>query len=468
MLSTARRIAVALGLAFGVVTASLPLALASPVAAAPVDDAKYAAIVVDANTGEVLYAKRADSQRYPASITKVMTLYLVYEQLAQGKLKLTDTITISPRAAAQAPSKLGLSPGQTLTVEEAIQALCIKSANDVAVAVAEKIGGSEARFTALMTLRAQELGMTQSRFVNPHGLPDARQLSSARDLAILSRAIMRDFPQYYAYFGQKSFTFHGQTMRNHNGLLHTMPGVDGIKTGYIKASGFNLAASAVRDGRRLIVVVLGGSSASARNNHVAELLNVGFDVMRRRQNGEVINVAQNLFEPRTPSQPVAYASLGMGAENDVTAALNVANARGARAADGAGVAASDTTRVAMRPIANPEADPMDLVSGLQSKPAKPAVAKVVPAKAAAAKKKKKDPTAVWIVQVGAYKQKSLANNQLKQLSKRFKEHFAEAQADVDSGGGWYRARYEGLTKAGAQAACKALKAKKIPCLVMAP
>src|SRR5690606_16498341 len=157
-------------------------------------------------------------------------------------------IPIPPRAAAQPPSKLGRPAGSRITVDDAIRALAVRSANDIAVALAEHVGGSEARFAALMTLRAQELGMTQTRYVNPHGLPDSRQISSARDIAILSRSMMRDFPQYYGYFGQRQWTFDGRSYNNTNGLLHSMPGVDGIKTGYTNASGYNLAASAVRDG----------------------------------------------------------------------------------------------------------------------------------------------------------------------------------------------------------------------------
>jgi len=448
MLSSARRLLTALCIAFGALSVAAPLATApAPAVAAPADQAKYAAIVIDADTGEVLYAKRADSPRYPASITKVMTLYLAYEALAKGELKLTDTVTMSPRAAAQPPSKLGLAAGQTLTVEEAIQALAIKSANDVAVAMAEKIGGTEPRFAALMTLKAQELGMTGTRFVNASGLPDSRQLSSARDIALLSRAVMRDYPQYYGYFSQKSFTWRGQSLRNHNGLLHRMPGVDGIKTGFTNASGYNLAASAVRDGKRLITVVLGGTSTRARDNHVEELLNTGFDVFRRRKSGEVIHVAQNLFE--TPPAQTNYALIGpkVAAEpTDITGALN-------RASGTAGMA----------PIADPPEAPVVLASMTPEAkaPAKAAAKKAVPPK------KKRDPDAVWTVQVGAFKQKSLANSWLKDVGKRFAKQLKDAEGKVVAGdAGWWRTRYEGLTKERAADACKALKAKKVPCMVM--
>ena len=300
MFQPARRVFQVIGLVLSILA---PIGVISsaqaqiPYLQMPATDSRYAAIVLDANTGEILYAKRADSPRYPASITKIMTLYLAFEALSEGRLRPDDLITVSPHAAAQAPTKLGLSAGDQITVDDAMRAIAVKSANDMAVALAEKLGGSESRFAALMTLRAQELGMSNTRFVNASGLPDSRQISTARDIATLSRAVMRDYPQYYSYFNIRSFTYRGVTMNNHNGLLGRMPGVDGLKTGYTTASGFNLAASAVKDGRRLIVVVMGGSSSWSRDANVQSLLLVGFDVMDRRDHGERIPVTQALFEP---------------------------------------------------------------------------------------------------------------------------------------------------------------------------
>ena len=252
---------------------------------------RYAAIVVDASTGEVLYAKRADAQRFPASITKVMTMYLAFEAMATGRLSASDTVVMSPHAASMAPSKLGLRPGEGVTVDMALQSIAVKSANDMAVAMAERIAGSEDRFAQLMTLRAQELGMTNTHFANASGLPNPHNVSTARDIAILSRAVMRDYPQYYGYFGERAFNFRGRTEQNHNHLLQKMPGVDGLKTGYIGASGFNLAASAMREGHRLITVVLGGSSTAARDENVESLLNAGFEVLHKRTIGQRITLA---------------------------------------------------------------------------------------------------------------------------------------------------------------------------------
>jgi D-alanyl-D-alanine carboxypeptidase (penicillin-binding protein 5/6) len=258
---------------------------------------RYAAILVDAASGEILYSRQADAERFPASITKVMTLYIVFERLASGQLRHDELITMSARAAAQRPSKLGLRAGETLTVDQAIRSLATKSANDVAVALAEHVGGSEARFAQLMTHRARALGMERSRFVNASGLPDSRQVTTARDIYTLSASMIRDFPQYYGYFQQQQFVFQGRVLPNHNHLLRTMPGVDGIKTGYTAAAGFTLAASAVRDGRRLIAVVLGGPSRPARDSNVGTLLSSGFAVLNARDRGDTIQVADLLAEP---------------------------------------------------------------------------------------------------------------------------------------------------------------------------
>jgi D-alanyl-D-alanine carboxypeptidase len=258
---------------------------------------RYAALLIDADSGEILYARQPDAERFPASITKVMTLYLVFEQLAAGTLRLDDRITMSRLAASQRPSKLGLPAGGTLTVDQAIRSLTTKSANDVSVAVAEHVGGSVENFARLMTLRARQLGMSSSRFINPNGLPDSRQVTTARDISTLSLAMIRNFPQYYHYFQQQQFVFGNQVMPNHNHLLRTMPGVDGIKTGFTNAAGFTLAASAVRDGRRLVAVVLGGPTRVARDSNVETLLVSGFAVLNARNRNQRIQVADLLAEP---------------------------------------------------------------------------------------------------------------------------------------------------------------------------
>ncbi|MDP9196903.1 MAG: D-alanyl-D-alanine carboxypeptidase, partial [Pseudomonadota bacterium] len=226
---------------------------------------KYSAILMDAATGRILHSEAADQKRYPASLTKMMTLYLAFDALKAGKLKPGQKLKISSRAASQAPSKLGLVPGKTISVENAILALTTKSANDAAVVLAEAIAGSEKAFAERMTRKARQLGMTATVFQNASGLPNFRQVTTARDIATLSRALIRSHSRYYHYFSRTSFSWNGRTHTNHNRLLGHYPGADGLKTGYIDASGFNLAASAIRGKKRLICVVFGGPSGSWRD-----------------------------------------------------------------------------------------------------------------------------------------------------------------------------------------------------------
>jgi len=258
---------------------------------------KYAALLIDADSGEVLYSRVPDVQRHPASITKVMTLYMLFERLAAGTLAKDDRIVMSAHAARQPPSKLGLKTGQSLSVDEAIRVLTTKSANDVAVAVAEHLAGSEAAFGKLMTMRAHQLGMSRTRFVNPHGLTHPDHVTTARDIAVLSVSVLRNFPQYYHYFSTRQYVHGKQVMPNHNHLLRTMAGVDGIKTGYTNAAGFTLAASAMRDGRRLVAVVLGSPTRRARDANVETLLQSGFNVLGARSRGQLLQVADLLSEP---------------------------------------------------------------------------------------------------------------------------------------------------------------------------
>lgn len=237
---------------------------------------RYASIVMDSDTGQILSESNADKVLHPASLTKMMTLLLVFEQLQTGRLTLRDQVPISRHAADMVPSKIGLSPGSTIRVEDAILAVVTKSANDIAVALAEKVGGSEYMFARKMTAKAHELGMTRTIFRNASGLHDDGQVTSARDMAKLGRTLIQQYPQYYKYFSTKNFTYRGKSYHNHNRLMSTYPGMDGLKTGYIEASGFNLVASAVRDNRRLIGVVFGGRTAQSRNDHMTELLDKGF------------------------------------------------------------------------------------------------------------------------------------------------------------------------------------------------
>jgi D-alanyl-D-alanine carboxypeptidase len=235
------------------------------------------AILLDYDTGQVLQAESPDAVTYPASLTKMMTLYLLFDALDAGRFTLDSRFVISPRAAAMPPTKLGLRAGSTIRVEDAIMALVTRSANDIACAIAENLAGSEDRFADLMTARARQFGMSRTTFHNASGLPDPEQQTTARDISMLATHLISDHPSYYHYFSRESFAFGRRRIGNHNHLLGVYAGIDGIKTGYTTASGFNLAASAVRGGHRLVGVVMGGASAPTRDARMVSLLNRGFD-----------------------------------------------------------------------------------------------------------------------------------------------------------------------------------------------
>ncbi|HEX9237896.1 MAG TPA: serine hydrolase [Xanthobacteraceae bacterium] len=260
----------------------------------------FASIVVDGNSGAVLQAASPDALRHPASLTKVMTLYLLFERLESGRLKFDSPLRVSEHAAEQAPTKLELKPGQAITVEDAIKSIVTKSANDAAVAVAENLAGDEDNFAKLMTQKAHALGMAHTKYVNASGLPDDDQITTARDQALLGRAIQERFPRYYKFFSTETFVYHGEAMRNHNHLLGAVDGVDGIKTGFTRASGFNLLTSLHRDGRYLIAVVMGGPSASERDERMRELIGAHIkEAALRRTAPTIVEVAERRDEPAT-------------------------------------------------------------------------------------------------------------------------------------------------------------------------
>jgi D-alanyl-D-alanine carboxypeptidase (penicillin-binding protein 5/6) len=508
--SAAIAFAVAVSLAFGLGwSAPLSSAQAQGLFSQP----KYAAIVIDANSGEVLYTKRADALRYAASISKVLTLYLTFEALATGRLSLDDRLVISPHAFSMIPSKVSSHPGETLTVAQAIPALTVHSANDVAVALAEKISGSEPRFAALMNLRAHELGMTNSQFVNASGVPERRRItpeqniSTARDIAILCRAIMRDYPQYYSYFGEKSFYYNGKLLINHNHLVAKMPGVDGLKTGFTNAAGFNLAASAVRDGRRLITVVLGGSSGAARDENVEELLNAGFNVLERRARGDRITLASVISEPDDAPGPIQRPPVeeGSAEQPDLKVVVQpqvrtlpvmaAASALSSKPADLSDLTthAAELAKVQPTP-APPAVSPSKAETTVQAKAARCPPPRHGHTKACAAPKldiakaelRPRAPTPLkapekrpekladkkggdrggFMIQVGAYKNPTQAKDHLEKVAGDFGRIVGSALAQVEKAGGNYRVRFRGLNEKQAKAACQALSAKRQPCMVM--
>ena len=445
----------------------------APLVAQSSDNSRYAAIVVDAESGEVLFSRYADSRRFPASITKVMTLYLTFEALSEGKVKLDDVLTVSSHAASQPPSKLGLGAGETISLDNAMRATAVRSANDMAVALAEHIGGSESRFATRMTQKARELGMTQTQYVNANGLPDSRQITSARDLAILARAVMRDYPQYYRYFGLHDWAYNGREYRNTNGLLRGGAGYDGMKTGYTNASGYNLAASSVRDGKRLITIVLGGRSTASRNAHVAALMDTGFDVERARARGETIQIAQTFFESR-----------GFGIGQESPGGIEYASAASEDGTDVGGEGVAYTAVIAAQPQplrvtpAPSETHPpatvqraeirttADLTASLNGGSA-PARATAAPPRPAA-RPPARPPAGAWSVQVGAFRDETVARNWLTEVNRRFRTQFAAAERTVQNAEGWYRSRFTGMSEQAAQGACAALAERRVTCMVVRP
>lgn len=232
----------------------------------------YAAVVLDVRTGRVLHETGGRSLRYPASLTKMMTLYLLFEALEAGRLSPSTPLTVSANAASRPPTKLGLKPGSTITVDMAARALAVRSSNDAAVAVAENLAGSEEAFARAMTLKARELGLSRTTFVNASGLPDERQVTTAYEMALLGKALALRFPRRFAYFSLREVSYGGRTWKNTNRLLDTVEGMDGIKTGYIRASGYNLVASVRRDGKHIIAVVIGGRTGTDRNSRMETLI----------------------------------------------------------------------------------------------------------------------------------------------------------------------------------------------------
>lgn len=243
---------------------------------------KYAALVMDADSGEIFYSRAADAKRYPASLTKMMTLYLTFEALSQGKVTMSTALDVSENASMQPQTNIGLEEGETIRVGDAIRAVVVHSANDAAMVLAEGLGQSMSGFAARMTKKAHELGMTHTVFRNPNGLPDVNQYTTARDMAKLGIALRKDFPQYYNFFKTHEFAWHGRTYTSHNRVFGRFPGVDGIKTGYIQMSGFNLVTSVSHNGYHVVAVVMGGQSGASRDNHMVSLLEKTFGVLADR------------------------------------------------------------------------------------------------------------------------------------------------------------------------------------------
>lgn len=414
---------------------------------------RYAGIVVDLDNGEVLYAENADAPRYPASLTKMMTLYLTFEALENGELSLNQPLPVSAQAAAMPATKLWLSAGSSIPVDTAIRALAVRSANDVAVVIGEALGGSEQQFARIMTQKAQELGMSATTFKNASGLPDDQQITTARDMLTLSVRVMQDFPQYYHYFGLQEFTFRGTRHTSHNRLVRDYPGADGLKTGFIRASGFNVATTAVHGGRRLVAVVMGGFSAASRDTHMASLLDRGF--MRAELRDHRTWIANTSFSQEF---------MGFGGPTPPVAPPRQAPVY----APSQMLASVETTTVSPTPSARVDEQlakitiegPGDMSAASDSDPLQDFIERERLIEA--------PPTSAWGIQVGAFSHEAQAQQLAQQAAQRLTRDLAGRVA-VDTLEGQtpvYRARLVALDEQHAREACRELELQGMECMVV--
>lgn len=414
---------------------SVTLAVSAPVAAM----AGSASFILDARTGKVLASENADTLNHPASLTKMMTLYLAFEAINRGKLSWDSQIVMSKYAASRPPTKLGVRPGSTITVREAVYGMIVKSANDAAAAMGEKLGGSESNFARMMTQKARQLGMSRTTFYNASGLPDSRQVTTARDMSTLGVALIKNFPREYRMFSVASFNFRGKQIRGHNNLMYRYEGMDGIKTGYTNASGFNLV-SAVRDGdRRVVGVVLGGRTARARDAKMEALLNKYLD--RASGGGGLVASIGGKQRP-VPAAPVEVASAADDA--DLPVPVNAPRAQG------------DAEAIPFALGYNEAAVPLDRPSPLTK------MGKAGSLQASAGG---------WQIQISAAPSAEAAQALLAQAKTEggaaLKSASPLTQAVGSGANAVYRARFTGFnSKDAAEAACDALKKRSYDCMTV--
>ena len=402
--------------------AGLAAAASSAVQANP----KYAAYVMDARTGKVLHSSSANAPRYPASLTKMMTLYLMFEEMREGRMSAKTRIRMSRYAAARPPSKIPVRAGSSISANQAILALVTKSANNVATAVAEHISGTEAAFARRMTLKARQLGMRRTTFRNAHGLPNRAQRTTAADMAKLGHALRQHFPRRYKVFTTRSFAFKRRRYPNHNRLLGRVRGVDGIKTGYIRAAGYNLVTSAGANGRRIVAVVMGGRSGARRNAAMTRLVGKYLPRASRRGSGRIV---------------AAWRTSAPGKARSVVLAAAPA-----------------------KPITTPT------VPAVKKEIASASVAAAEPAspepKAAPFKR-----TGSWVVQVGASGTRSGAKSLIRDAQRKAAAHVRGRGTSIASvrgrrGKRLYRARFVGFSKYQARQACRQIKRRRMDCLAI--
>lgn len=410
-------------------------AVLTPLSEASADSRIKAAIIVDANTNNVLYSRSADVLRSPASLTKIMTLYVLFAFLRAGKISQDTAFVVTPHAAGQSPTKLGLKPGSTIKVADAIKSLVTKSANDAAAVIAENLGGTEANFARMMTQTARNLGMKNTTFRNASGLPNKEQLTTARDMAILAMHIMRDYPQYYGVFETRYFTYKGRKYRNHNRLLFGYKGTDGIKTGYTRASGFNLTASVKRGDKHLVGVVLGGRSGAQRDAALRTLLDRHWSKASSNKPKTTSFIA-SLLGPATPPPPSRKPAFALASAAPSPIMPVPAIAEGDISGPG------DTVQASLSPN--------------RSRPRPGNGARYA---------------GTYHVQVGAFTSQSDAQNRLGMVQQRAPKlldgHMPFTATFSKNDTEWYRARFAGFSKTDARSTCEALKRKRLECIAMA-
>ncbi len=430
--------------------------------------ARSSAIVVDAKTGKVLYSSDANGRRYPASLTKMMTLYLTFEAMAKGRISRNTPVPFSAKAAAEPPTKLGVKAGGAVSVETAILSMVTKSANDSSTALGEMLGGSEANFARMMTAKARQLGMNGTVFRNANGLPDPGQFTTARDMATLGIALREHFPQYYSYFSQRSFLYGRQRINGHNRLLGRIKGVDGIKTGYTRASGFNLVSSVSDGNRRLVAVVMGGTSGRSRDNQMAGLINAYMPRASTRGGGALvakggdnnpIKALAKVFLPKndapTPDDKPMVEDDAVASNDDPTSADEQTVAA---VEEPAPVVKARKVKTVI--VTAPKVETAQVVAAY-AEPAAEAPQALDPVNTASV-------PSGWAVQVASSPKQSEAQAFLDKTAKQAPKILASASGftvafDKD-GETYYRARFGGFgSKTAAWNACNALKKKKITC-----
>ncbi len=449
----------------------LVASLVNPAKAKPA----FSTIAVDARTGKILYGKNIDARRYPASLTKMMTLYLLFEDLQAGRISLNTRLRVSRYAASRPPSKLGFKPGQTISVRNAILALVTKSANDVATAIAENLGGSEKRFAQRMTRTAHAIGMTRTTFANASGLPNRRQMTTARDMATLGLHLQHDFPQYYHFFSTRRFSYHRRAYGNHNRLLGRVEGVDGIKTGYTRASGYNLTTSTRRGKKRVVAVVMGARSGRSRNAYMKNLINRVFLKKRLSKGTRIAMTAgsppgyrrrKNSFarvirpKPPVPRQKPQIVKLAKAKTPDTTKI-------------------QDRLIIEKRPVSETplsddknatfaSAKMVDQVAELKSAKSD----KLIPVKKLAMTIKAKTHSKSWNIQIGAFPNEESAIGHLAKAKRKASRNLSGktpfTMEVVKGSSTIYRARYAGFNRNTARKTCRILSRKGIKCFALAP